>query len=84
MMTPNAKEKAEELVGKYVALTPNIPLSFPKQCALICVEEMINQWEQVFHAYGIGYLGDAEARNDIEKSRRYKYLQSVKEEIQKL
>jgi len=95
-MALTAKEKAEELVIKFSGCQPvktqgtsTIMLLPPdrvlaKQCALICVEEMIGQWEEIFHAYGIGYMGHAEARNDVEKSKRMQYLRQVKEEISKL
>ncbi len=39
-MTP--KEKAKELVAKYLIIFPNSHISLSKQCALIAVEEMLN------------------------------------------
>lgn len=48
-MTP--KEKAEELLDKYIVVTP-MYLSEAKQCALIAVDELIketnsSQWQEV-------------------------------------
>lgn len=37
------KEKAEELIGKFINFTGEThPYSNAKQCALICVDEIIN------------------------------------------
>lgn len=47
------------------------------QCAIILLEET----QKIFHEYGIGYMGHAEARNNFSKSRICKYYTEVKDEI---
>ena len=43
----NEKEKAKELVDKYVIMFYDIanPFELAKQCALVCVDEIINDYE---------------------------------------
>ena len=74
-MTP--KEKAKELVSKYIHLAKqtsgaNGTLYNSKQCALIAVDEIIGQWEiiDVYLANGNGEL-----------NQNLKYWYTVKKEI---
>jgi len=62
-MTPQAKEKARELVNKMYAINGNMRLA--KQCALIAVEEIWNALEsaRVFEEY---YYWN-EVKQEIEK-----------------
>jgi hypothetical protein len=66
-MTP--KEKAEELVNKFIQFTPaeeEFEYDYAKQCALIAVDELI--YETQFEVPNI----------------RQRYWQEVKQEIKKL
>jgi hypothetical protein len=77
-MTP--KEKAKELFDKYYIVcqeyTEEIQCSIQaKQCALIAVDEIIQQWE-VIDTY-IADLGG-------QLNQSLKYWQEVKQEIQNL
>lgn len=85
-MTP--KEKAKELIYKFAFLktdneaTPPkkkkwyfVPTPLLKQCALICVDEIIAQWD-----YIDTYLADM--KGDLNPN--LKYWQEVKQEIEKL
>jgi len=71
-MTP--KEKAEELVDKFKLKQNFFTNSFikttAKQCALIAVNEILNEFPQ-------GFKGNFE-------ERRKQYWQEVKQEIEKL
>ena len=69
-MTP--KEKAEELLDKFVRFTP---YSYARQCAIIAVNEVVEQWFEIDT-----YLGDGNG----ELNSNYKYWLEVKEEIKKL
>lgn len=62
------KEKAEELMLKYYNLIPMNTVSFAKQCALIAVEELIEEEDN----YNNGSFYPSE------------YWQEVKQEIEKL
>ena len=71
-MTPTPKEKAKELVDKYLdanhtiedwKIDINIDFELAKQCALIAVDELIN--EAVYE-------------------KQYNYWQEVKQEIERL
>jgi len=71
-MTP--KEKAKELVGKYKNIKINNTYLYPsdsycKQCALICLDEMLESLWNVGHSF---------CNDEI------KYLEEVKQEIIKL
>jgi len=51
-MTP--KEKAKELMLKYYKLIPMATISFAKQCAIVAIDELINEtgakyWYDVKH-----------------------------------
>ena len=84
----DSKEKASELIDKFLDCAWAEGDDFAKslrenaaKCALICVDELSAQAEETFHAYGIGYMGSAIARNDYSKSMTYKFWQDVKGEI---
>jgi hypothetical protein len=68
-MTP--KEKVQWLVDKYSYFEPNTA----KQCALIAVDEIIQQWE-VIDTYIADFGG--------ELNQSLKFWQQVKQEIQAL
>lgn len=68
-----SKEKAKELVDKYILLVPEhfggMDLELAKQCALICVDECLK----------------IERKKDMDFSKRnIEYWQEVKQEIEKL
>jgi hypothetical protein len=67
-MTP--EEKARELMLKYYALIPMNTISFAKQCALIAVNELLNN-----------FLSNKTTKYGRE---RYHFWQNVKHEIEKL
>jgi hypothetical protein len=74
------KEKAQELFDKYYIVcqefTEEIQCSIQaKQCALIAVDEIIEQWELI-HAYIANGMG--------ELNPNLKYWYEVKHEIEKL
>lgn len=80
-MTP--KEKAKELVDKYINLYPSYIIMFQgdidkaqsdiKQCALIAVDEMLEEISK----WAGGEFQEWE-------KERWKYLQEVKQDIQRL
>lgn len=85
------KEKAKELIDKFTHEFSWLEKDFPvdlyrdvKQCALIAVEEKIDTAKELFNTYGIGFLGSATVRHDIEKWKYYDFLQKIKEEIDNL
>ena len=65
-MTP--KEKAKSLVGR-MERSKDMPYQYAKQCALIAVQELIDQC----HSY-----------RDIDLGASFDYWTEVKEEIEKL
>ena len=70
-MTP--KEKAEELVDKfYPMFTNSVRDTLAKQCALIAVDEII------------AFLHYLSEDDDLMFPYEHKYLQEVKQEIEKL
>jgi hypothetical protein len=71
-MTP--KEKAEELVIE-MKIDYTVPYIMAKRCALIAVDEAIDQWEYI-DIY-ISNLGE-------ELNTNLKYWYNVKQEIEKL
>jgi hypothetical protein len=71
----NAKEKAEELVYKYEYLVIEYELKDMKQCALIAVDEIIEDLSFL-------WLHNAEFEEQLDT--REKYWQEVKQEIEKL
>jgi len=69
------KEKAKQLVYKYhdlfhVDLENSISISESKQCALVLVDEILN--ENIYHNIGLGW------------DNRIKYWEQVKQEIQNI
>ena len=86
-MTP--KEKAKELVDKFIQYTPvefEDRYRYAKQCALICVDEVIKEHyyesenkEQLMQISGEAYWEQAK-----QQARRVGYWQRVKLEIEKL
>ena len=75
-MTP--KEKAEELVDKFVQYTPaDSELEYPyaKQCALIAVDEMLSSGVDADYYFdkSVGYM-----------ISYVEYYQEVKQELEKL
>ena len=77
----NAKDKAEELVNKFGGKTGTyqnkLVKRIPKQCALICVEEIIESSPSLPLQADNGTYG-----SDIEENAIY--WQQVKTEIEKL
>ena len=68
-----AKEKAKELVDKFLNEQNNTEeISEAKQCALICVDEMLE------------FAYDIEWEKKEEAVSRLKFLKEVKQEINKL
>jgi|TARA_R110000803_G_scaffold72499_1_gene136191 hypothetical protein len=63
-----AKDKAKELVDRFLGITYNWQAA--KQCALICVDEIINTYPTPWSSLDI----------DLQKE----YWQEVKQEIEKL
>jgi hypothetical protein len=94
-MTP--KEKAEELVDKFYQTTPNEawinePLGIAeeykawnqaKQCALIAVDEIIDEVYNISHQYAAIYNEETKFYNYTE-SKELKFWQEVKKEIEAL
>jgi hypothetical protein len=75
-MTP--QDKAKELVSKFTFLSyPESNMKFynPKQCALIAVDEIIDQWE-----YIDTYIADLGGKLNL----NLHFWQQVKQEIEKL
>lgn len=65
-MTP--KEKAEELVGKYLAIQfGDFPTTDAKQCALIAVDEIIKAMRKDVPEVGFGTGYWSEVREEIKK-----------------
>ena len=68
-----AKEKAKELVDKFLNEQNNTEeISEAKQCALICVDEMLE------------FAYDIEWEKKEEAISKFKFLKEVKQEINKL
>lgn len=78
------KEKAEELVLKFMNLQePNynwFHKELAKQCALIAVDEILNQFIGIFNAFKKQSI----IFGKVEDSENFKYWQQVKQEIEKL
>lgn len=73
------KEKANELVSKFTFFSipeDSTPLPNPKQCALICVDEMIDNGNLLINPFA-SYL-------KIDSIKTEMYWQEVKQEINKL
>jgi hypothetical protein len=79
-MTP--KEKAEELVNKYLMNTPvGFYIDDAKECALITVEEMLKE-PRMFDSEQVKYSDGSYARSYYKVPN--KFWQQVKHEIEKL
>lgn len=73
-----AKERAEKLVGEFVALSPNAHLAFHKQCALIALRAVADSSVIMYkdiYPKGFPYFSE---------SKWAKQLDEVEHEIQKL
>ena len=90
-MTP--KEKAEELIDKYLDCENynNLNLDLfcdecgmstnaAKICALICVDEIINQFKGIYESLKVNGI----ITGKVEESENYKYWQEVKQKLNKL
>lgn len=68
-MTPNAKDKAEELLNKFLNPRMVVNIYCAKECALICVDEIIKETKlhdlTIFHHSRTGYW--QEVKSEIEK-----------------
>ena len=73
-MTPTPKEKAEELVDSMYGCA-EINRSEAKQCALIAVDEMLNDYS---------YMQNVRNANSNQIHSRRVYWQEVKQEIKNL
>ncbi len=52
--------------------------------AKLFVSKQNERDEEIFHKYGIGFMGSAESRNDYSKSAMGKYWKNVEKELMKL
>jgi hypothetical protein len=78
-MTP--KEKAKELFNKYMFLGNSVnSIGFSIQCALICVDEIINQFKGIYETLKVNGI----ITGKVEESENYKYWEEVKNELNKL
>ncbi len=75
-MTP--KEKAKELICKYNLF--DLDKDKSKQCALIAVDEILNQFIGIFNAL----KRQSVICGNVEDSENFKYWQQVKVEIENL
>ena len=62
-MTP--KEKAKELIQRYISIRRDINLSDAKQCALIAVDEILDAIKN-FH-YGLEYLNQRDFWEEVKQ-----------------
>jgi hypothetical protein len=75
-MTP--KEKATELFNKYMFLGNAVnSIGFSKQCAFICLDEIINQFKGIYETLEVNGI----ITGKVEESENYKYWQEVKHEL---
>jgi hypothetical protein len=77
-MTP--QDKAMELMLRYYELIPMNTISFAKQCALIAVDEIVNQFQSMSDTKSVLFIND-EITYVI---HHLVYWQEVKQEIEKL
>jgi hypothetical protein len=86
-MTP--KEKAQELFEKYVNVEDTewtidngcgMSTNEIKQCALICVDETLNQFIEIHNKFKGANL----IKGDVKESANYIYWEEVKQEIKLL
>jgi hypothetical protein len=85
-MTP--KEKAQELFDKYWTLISykiegSVGRLVIKQCALIAVDELINEVYNISHQYTAVYNNETKFYNYID-SKELKFWKQVKHEIEEL
>lgn len=82
MKTP--KEKAIELVEKYNNIifcnTGTYGIQTAKQCALIAVDEILNQFSSIYQSL----LDNKIINGNVKESANYIFYQQVKTEIEKL
>jgi len=79
-----AKEKAKELIRKY-SLMANFRNYIDdkkniKHCALICVDEILNQFVSIHNKFKEAKIIDG----DVKESANYIYWTEVKQEIESL
>lgn len=80
-----AKEKAKEIHSSVLNTGKGfISEHLAMQLSLLLILKLNEQAEETFHKYGIGYMGNAIARNDYSKSSISKYWEEVKKEVKKL
>ncbi len=77
-MTP--KEKAIELVNKFTFQRESHEMYVAKQCALICVDEILNQFVSIHNKFKEAKIIDG----DVKESANYIYWIEVKQEIEQL
>ena len=87
-MTP--KQKAKDLINSFYYSLPNngsetglnsttIRYKEAIQCALICVDEIINQFKGIYETLKVNGI----ITGKVEESENYKYWQEVKNELNK-
>jgi hypothetical protein len=79
-MTP--KEKAEELVAKFEWYCEEV-MEYQKDCALIAVEELINEVYNISHQYTAVYDEETKSYNYTD-SKELKFWKEVIKEIEVL
>jgi hypothetical protein len=77
-MTP--KEKAIELVNKFTFQRESHEMYVAKHCALICVDEILNQFIGIHNKFKEAKIIDG----DVKESANYIYWIEVKQEIEQL
>lgn len=82
-MKNKAQIEAQRLVNLYSRVGLQVRQE-GKECALISIGEQMKQAEELFHKYGIGYMGVADARNDVTKWKHYQDLQEIEKKIASL
>ena len=79
-----AEKQAKELVERFISFSmdnhiPKYALHNAKQCALICVDEIIKAHETLWSDVASG-----EAKSCLYTKKRQSFWQKVKQEIEKL
>lgn len=67
-----AKKRAEEIIVRFLALTPNTHLSYHKQCATIVLDEIIKLIKELEFGY------------DRDFSIEIRWQEEIKQELQSL
>ena len=67
-----------------IAIPYSVRVDIAKQCALASVEQLQKLNEKMFHGYGIGFMGNAIARNDYTKCKSYTHWQEVKSHLKNI